>query len=112
MDIFVRGAGVGLTHAENLIIKKLKSARETRKLETEGENAKKTPSGRVFESYFDLPNPYLNNIIITDSDFILTEHTCAIAITADVSFKTALAADFKSTRISSFYGNRGLVWEG
>ena len=41
MDIFVRGLGVGLTHTENLIIKKLKSARESRELETEGENAKK-----------------------------------------------------------------------
>ena len=30
-----------------------------------------------------------------DSDFILTNRTCAIAITADMSFKTALAADFK-----------------
>ena len=55
-------------------------------------------------------NHYSNNIVITDSDFILTERTCAIAITADVSFKTALAADFKeSTRISSFCGNRGRV---
>ena len=41
MDIFVRGVGVGLTHTKNLIIKKLKSARETGELETEGENAKK-----------------------------------------------------------------------
>ena len=73
MDIFVRGVGVGLTHTENLIIKKLKSARETGELETEGENAKKPPFGRIFESYFDLPNHYSNNIVITDSDFILTE---------------------------------------
>ena len=29
MDVFVRGVGVGLTHTENLVIKKLKSARET-----------------------------------------------------------------------------------
>ena len=95
MDIFVRGVGVGLTHTKNLIIKKLKSARETGELETEGKNAKKPPFGQIFESYFDLPNLYLNNIVITDSNFILTERTCAIAITADVSFKTALAADFK-----------------
>ena len=113
MDIFVRGVGVGLTHTENLIIKKLKSARETGELETEGENVKKPPFGRIFQSYFDLPNHYLNNIIITDSDFILTERTCARAITAAVSFKTALAADFKREFLkSSFYGNRGLVWEG
>ena len=61
----------------------------------EGENAKKPPFGRTFESYFDLPSHYSNNIVITVSDFILTERTCAIAIIAVVSFKTALAADFK-----------------
>ena len=106
MDIFVRGVGVGLTHTENLIIKKLKSARETGELETEGENAKKPPFGRIFESYFDLPNHYSNNIVITDSDFILTERTCAIAITADVSFNTALAADFKRE-----YKNIEFLWK-
>ena len=95
MDSFVRGVGIGLTHTENLIDKKLKSTRETGKLETEGEIAKKPPFGQLFESYFDLPNHYSNNIVITDGDFLLTERTCAIAITADVSFKTALAADFK-----------------
>ena len=41
MDIFVQGVGVGLTHNKNLIIKKLKLARETGELKTEGENAKK-----------------------------------------------------------------------
>ena len=34
MDLFVRGEGVGLTHTENLMIKKLKSAWETGELET------------------------------------------------------------------------------
>ena len=95
MNIFVRGVGVGLTNTEKLIIKNLKSARETGELETDDEHAKKPPFGRIFESYFDLPIHYSNNIVITDSDFILTERTCAIAITADVSFKTARAADFK-----------------
>ena len=41
MDIFVRGVVVGLAHTKNLIIKKLKSAREIGELETEGENVKK-----------------------------------------------------------------------
>ena len=95
MEIFLRGVGVGLIHTEKLIIKKSKLSRETGDFETEGENANKPPFGRIFESYFDLPNHYSNNIVITDSNFILTERTCAIAITADVSFKTALAADFK-----------------
>ena len=96
MDIFVRGEGVGLTHTENLIIKKLRIARETGDLEAEtGEEPKKPDIGRVVESYFNLPNEYSSNIILTDSDFILTNRTCAIAITADMSFRTALAADFK-----------------
>ena len=99
MDIFVRGVGVGLTHTENLSIKK-------GELETEGENAKRPPFGRIFESYFDLPSQYSNNIVITDSDFILTERTCAIAITADVSFKTALASDFKRE-----YRNIEFLWK-
>ena len=101
MDIFVRGVGVVLTHTENLISKKLKSARETRELETEGENAKKPTFGQIFESFFDLPNHYSNNIVITDSDFILTER-----ISADVSFKTALAADFKRE-----YKNIEFLWK-
>ena len=96
MDIFVRGVGVGLTHTENLIIKKLRIARETGDLEAEtGEEPKKPDIGRVVESYFNLPNEYSTSIILTDSDFILTNRTCAIANTADMSFRTALAADFQ-----------------
>ena len=96
MDVFVRGVGVGLTHTENLVIKKLRIARETGDLEAEtGEEPKKPDIGRVVESYFNLPSEYSSNIILTDSDFILTNRTCAIAITADMSFRTALAADFK-----------------
>ena len=42
MDIFVRGVGVGLIHTENLIMKKLRIARETGDLEAEtGEEPKK-----------------------------------------------------------------------
>ena len=41
-----------------------------------------------------MPNEYSTRIILKNSDFILTNRTCAIAITADMSFKTALAADF------------------
>ena len=67
---------------------------------------KKTPFGRIFESYFDLPNHYSNNIVVTDSDFILTDCTCAIAITADESYKTALAADFKRE-----YKNIEFLWK-
>ena len=73
MDIFVRGVGVGITYTENLIIKKLRTARETGDLEAEtGEERKKPDIGRVVESYFNLPNQYSSNLILTDSDFILT----------------------------------------
>ena len=57
MDIFVRVVGVGLTHTENLITKKLRIARETGDLEAEtGKKPKKPDIGRVTESYFNLPN--------------------------------------------------------
>ena len=62
---------------------------------------KKPSFGRIFESYFDLPKHYSSNIVITDNDFILT-----IAITAEVSFKTALAADFKRE-----YKNIEFLWK-
>ena len=106
-EIFVRGVGVGLTHTENLIIKKLRIARETGDLEAKtGEEHKKPDIGRVVESYFNLPNEYSSNIILTDSDFILTNRICAIAITADMSFRTALAADFKRE-----YKNVEFLWK-
>ena len=107
MDIFVRGVGVGLTHTENLIIKKLRIARKTGELEAEtGEEPKKPDIGWVVESNFTLSNEYSSNIILTDSDFILTNRTCAIAITADMSFRTALAADFKRE-----YKNIEFLWK-
>ena len=107
MDIFVRGVGVGLTHTEKLLIKKLRVARGTGDLEAEtGEDPKKPDIGRVVESYFNLPNENSSSIILTDSDFILTNRTCAIAITADMSFKTALAAVFKRE-----YKNIVFLWK-
>ena len=96
MDIFVRGVGVGLTHTEKLLLKKLRVARETGDLKGKtGEGPKKPGVGRVVESSFNLPNEYSSSIILTDIDFKLTNRTCAIAITADMNFRTALAADFR-----------------
>ena len=107
MDIFVRGVGIGLTHTENLIIKKLRIARETGDLEAETcEQPEKPDIGRVVESYFNLPNEYSSSIILTNSDFILTNRTCAIAITADMSLRTALAPDFKRE-----YKNIEILWK-
>ena len=105
-DNFVRGVGGGLTHTKNLI-KNFRIARETGDLEAEiGEERRKPDIGRVDKSYFNLPNEYSRNIILTDTDFILTNRTCAIAITADMSFRRALAADFKRE-----YKNVEFLWK-
>ena len=96
-----------LYRTENLIIKKLRVAREAGDLEAEtGEEPKKPEIGGVVESYFNLPNEYSGNIVLTDSDFILTNRKCAMAITADMSFRTALAADFKRD-----YKNVEFLWK-
>ena len=94
INIFVRGVGVGLTHTENLMIKKLKEVRETSELELEEEEPEPT-IGRNFKTKFEIPNEYSENIMITDSDFILSNRTSAICVTADMSFKSRLEADFK-----------------
>ena len=92
--IFVRGVGVGLTTTKNLMIKKLREVTEKCGLELEGEEAEPT-TGRNFKTKFEIPNEYSENILITDSDFILSDRTSAICITADMSFKSRLEADFK-----------------
>ena len=83
INIFVLGVGVGLTHTENLIIKKLREVREANGLEFYQEEAEPT-IGRYFK-----------NILITNSDFILSDRTIAICIMADMSFNTRLEVDFK-----------------
>ena len=92
--IFVRGVGVGLTHTENLMIKKLREVRETSGLELDEDEAEPT-IGRKFKTKFEIPNECSENILITDSDFSLSERTSAICITADMSFKSRLEAEFK-----------------
>ena len=94
INIFVRGVGVGLTHTKNLMIKKLREVRETNGLELGEEEAEPT-IGRNFKTKFEIPNEYSENILITDSDCILSDRTSAICITADMSFKLRLEADFK-----------------
>ena len=94
IKIFVRGVGVGLTHTENLMIEKLREIRETNGLELDQEEAEPTIGGN-FKTKFEIPNEYSENILITDSDFILSYRTSAICITADMSFNTRLKADFK-----------------
>ena len=70
------------------IDEKIKIARET------GVGPRKPDIARVVEFYFTMPNEYSSSMILTDSDFKLTNRTNAIAITADMKFRTALAADF------------------
>ena len=94
INIFVRGVGVGLTHTKNLMIKKLKEVRETGELELGEEEAEPT-IGRNFKTKFEIPNQYSENIMITVSDFILSDRTSATCITADMSFRSRLEADFK-----------------
>ena len=76
------------------MIKKLREVRETCGLELEGEEAEPT-IGRNFKTKFEIPNEYSENILITDSDFILSDRSSAICITADMRFKSRLEADFK-----------------
>ena len=76
------------------MIKKLREVRETSEQELDGEEAEPT-IGRNFKPKFEMPNEYSENILITDSDFILSDRTSAICITADMSFKSRQEADFK-----------------
>ena len=68
--------------------------RETSGLELDGEEPEPTIE-RNFKPKFEIPNEYSENILITDSDFILSDRTSAICITADMSFKSRLEAEFK-----------------
>ena len=76
------------------MIKNLREVRETNGLKLDQEETDPT-IGRNFKTKFKIPNEYSVNILITDSDFILSDRTSAICITADISFNTILEADFK-----------------
>ena len=58
------------------------------------------------ETHFNIPNDYSSSIILTGSEFILTNRTCAIAVTADMNFRTALAGDVKRE-----YRNIEFLWK-
>ena len=94
ISFFVRGVGIGLTHVKKLMIKKLREVRETNRLKLDQQEAEPT-TGRNFKTQFEIPNEYSENILITDGDFILSDRTSAICITADMSFNTRLEAEFK-----------------
>ena len=94
INIFVRGVGVGLIHIENVMLKKLREVRESNGLKLDQEEAEPT-IGRKFKTKFEIPYGYSKNILITDSDIILSDRTSAICITADMSFKSRLETDIK-----------------
>ena len=96
-----------ITYTEKIFIKNLRIASETGDLEAEiGEAPKKPNKGRVVELYFILPSEYSSNIILTDSDFLLANKTCAIAVTVVMSFRTALAGYFRRE-----YTNIEFLWK-
>ena len=84
INIFVRGVGVGLNHTKKLMTKKLREVKETSGLKLDEEEAEPT-TGRNFKTKFEIPNENSESISITDSDFILSDRTSAICITADMS---------------------------
>ena len=63
--IFVRGVGLGLTHTENFMIKKLREVRETSGLELDQEEAEPT-IGKNFKTGFEIPN---ENILIREHPY-------------------------------------------
>ena len=66
---FRPGNKIGLVHRKDLTIKNFKWAKDIKELDSEVENPKKPASKQFFEFYFDLPNHYLINIVVTESDF-------------------------------------------
>ena len=94
INIFVRGVRVGLTHTKNLTIRKLREVRETNGLELHQEETEPT-IGRNFKTKFEISKEYSENILTTDSDFLLSDRTSAICITADMSLNTRLEGYFK-----------------
>ena len=78
------------------MIMKLKEMRETSELELDEEEAEPT-IGRNFKINFEIPNEYSENILITDSDFILSDRTSAVS--------------GESIRTWSSYSGRDRGWE-
>ena len=94
IKLFCPGSGGRTYPHQKFDDKKLSEVRETSGLELDQEEAEPT-IGRNFKTKFEIPNEYSENILITDSDFNLSDRTSAICITADMSFKSRLEADFK-----------------
>ena len=85
---FCPGSGGRTYPYKSLMMKKLRELRETNGLELDQEEAEPT-IGQIFKTNNS------ENILITHIDFILSDRTSAICITADMSFKSRLEADFK-----------------
>ena len=86
--------GVGLTHTEKFDDKETQGSERNKQIGLDEEEPEHT-IGRNFKTIFEIPNEYSENIMITDSDFILSNRTSAICITADMNLKSRLEADFE-----------------
>ena len=80
-----------------LSVKKLKTVRSPDDLEavTDERSQKSRHKNHKTHKFLVTKGVFIQKILLTDSNFILTEKTRAIAITAAMSYKTAVAADFK-----------------
>ena len=76
------------------MMKKLRKVREINGLELDQEEVEPA-IGTKFKTKFDIPNEYSEKNLIMDNDFILSDRTSAICITADMSFNTRMEANFK-----------------
>ena len=76
-------------------------------MELDQEKAEPT-IGRNFKTKFEISNEYSKNILITDSDFILSDRTSAICKMADMSLKTRLEANFKREYQNVEFLSRGV----
>ena len=92
------------------MMKKLREGREINGLELDQKEFEPA-IGRKFKTKFDIPNEYSENILIMDNDFILSDRTSAICITADMSFNTRMEADYKREYHNEFCSGRYQDWE-
>ena len=70
IHFFVRGVGVGLTHTENLMIKKLREMRALNGLELDQDEVEPT-IGNKFKAKFEIPNEYSENILILELHLVM-----------------------------------------
>ena len=68
------------------MIKKLREMRETNRLALDREEIEPTIGGN-FKTKFEIPNEYSEIILITESDFILSNRTGAMCISTEFAYQ-------------------------